>query len=385
MSSQSGPASSLAPAATTGGWAGARPAPEIDVEVSATEARAALTHLLQTVPGPDDEAHGRASAHLARLASPPGALGHLAQLSLDLACLTGHPPPVPSRVAELMTTGDHGVVRHDVTPSGPGATHRLVAAVLAGRAGSSAAARAVGARLCVLDVGLAQPLPPHPALLRAPVVRGTADLRTADAMTVEDARRALVLGARAATGLIDEGTDLLVLGHLGVGAAAASEALVAAYTGIAPEYVTARPVDGGADVVARRREVIRDAVKRVGLRSPLRTLAALGGTEHAALVGAMLAAAGRRVPVVLDGLTDTTAAMAAIGLAPDVGVALLLGNLSPEPAARLAVGHLGLRPLLDLDVGLGDGTGGLLAVPLLVTAARLLHDVATLDEIGLRT
>lgn len=320
---------------------------------------------------------------VAGLAVPPGALGVLGTLAVQLCGIAGQlPAPVPERARVIVAAADHGVHAQQVTPW-PQALSRVIAeTVAAGRAGVSAVAAAVGADVEVVDVGLTGTPSPDSAVADRRVVAATRDLSVTDAMTRDEAAAAVLVGARLTAQALDDGCDLVVLGDVGLGNTTASAALIGAYTGTPAAQVTGPGSGADADMRARKQDVVARALDRAGVRAPLDTLAALGGAEHAALAGVVLAAASRRVPVLLDGVIADAAALAAVALLPDARHALIAGHRSPEPGADVALTALGLRPLLALDMRLGEGSAGALAVPLVQAAARLLHDVARLQDLG---
>jgi nicotinate-nucleotide--dimethylbenzimidazole phosphoribosyltransferase len=245
-----------------------------------------------------------------------------------------------------------------------------------------AAGRQVGATTTVLDVGVIGDLADHPTLHRAPIQPGTADLMVEPAMTDADTEAAVLAGASAVAGLVADGADLIVLGEVGIANTTPSACLIAAMTGADPEDITGRGAAADDATYAHKIEVVAKALVRHGdSRDPLDVLASLGGLEHAALVGACLAGAAHRVPVILDGVTTNAAALIAAALCPTVVGYLVAGHASTEPGARRALEHLDLDPLLDLDMRLGEGTGGLLAVPLVQTAARVMNETAMLADL----
>lgn len=327
----------------------------------------------------------------AGLAKPPGSLGLLEKVGARLAAIAGRcPPPVPTAPALVVAAGDHGVHAEGVSPWPQDITRLMAETVCSGGAAASVLAKAVGAQVVVLDVGVAGDPADHPALVRRKVVAGTRNLRHEDAMSRHEAERAILAGAEVADRLIDDGADLLVTGDLGIANTTASAALVAAYTGASPEAVTGRGTGIDDETLALKTRVVADALDRLGGdpdglghdRDGLGVLAGVGGAEHAALAGVVLAGAARGIPVVLDGVIADAAALAAVALAPHAGGYLVAGHRSVEPGAAAALGHLGLRALIDLDLRLGEGTGALLAVPLVQAAARLLSDMATLEDLG---
>jgi nicotinate-nucleotide--dimethylbenzimidazole phosphoribosyltransferase len=344
----------------------------------------------------DETAMRSAREHQDRLTKPPGALGVLEDISVRLAGLAGEcPPPLPEPAAVAIFAADHGVHAQGVTPWPQEVTAQMVANFLAGGAVVNAFAAQVGAEVSVVDVGVAAELPPASGLLSRKVAYGTADLTQGPAMTGEQVRQAIEVGIEVAGDLVAAGNRCLITGDMGIANTTASAALIAAFTGRPPEEVTGRGT-GIDDVThARKIDVVRTALIRhdvvlAALRgeSPrdlaevLGVLAALGGLEHAAIAGFILGAAARRIPVVLDGVIAGAAALVAAALAPGAIQACVAGHRSAEPGHAAVLAHLGLRPLVELELRLGEGTGALLALPLVQSAVRVLHDVATFDSAG---
>ncbi|WP_396453763.1 nicotinate-nucleotide--dimethylbenzimidazole phosphoribosyltransferase, partial [Actinomadura sp.] len=338
--------------------------------------------------GPLDEAAMRdARDHQARLTKPPGSLGVLEEVSVRLAGLAGRcPPPLPEPAAVAVFAADHGVHAQGVTPWPQEVTAQMVANFLAGGAVVNAFAAQVGARVSVVDVGVAAELDAAPGLLRRKIAPGTADMTAGPAMTAAQARRAAETGIEVARELAAEGARCLITGDMGIANTTASAALIAAFTGLPPERVTGRGTGIDDATHAHKVEVVRAALARHGLPDgsapPLEVLAAVGGLEHAALAGFVLGAAALRVPVVLDGVIAGAAALAAAALCPDALGGCVAGHRSAEPGHAAAVEALGLRPLVDLELRLGEGTGALLALPLVQGSVRVLHEVATFDSAG---
>ncbi|RFS83142.1 nicotinate-nucleotide--dimethylbenzimidazole phosphoribosyltransferase [Actinomadura spongiicola] len=338
---------------------------------------------------PLDEAAMRdARDHQARLTKPPGSLGVLEEVSIRLAGLAGHcPPPPPEPAAVAVFAADHGVHAQGVTPWPREVTAQMVANFLAGGAVVNAFAAQVGATVSVVDVGVAADLEPAPALLRRKIAPGTADMTVGPAMTMDEVRGAVGVGIDVARGLVSDGYRCLITGDMGIANTTASAALIAAFTGLPPDRVTGRGTGVDDAVHAHKVEIVRTALARHGLPAgegadPLEVLAAVGGLEHAALAGFVLGAAALRVPVVLDGVIAGAAALAAAALCPDAVGACVAGHRSAEPGHGAAITSLGLRPLVDLELRLGEGTGALLALPLVQGAVRVLHEVATFDSAG---
>jgi nicotinate-nucleotide--dimethylbenzimidazole phosphoribosyltransferase len=351
--------------------------------VTASRPATATADLISRVVPVDEGARVAAAESVAALATPPGALGRLGDLTPVLAAICGRATPLPIvRPGLVVAAADHGVQLHGVSPYPQEVTALMVRTFCEGRGTANVLADTVGADVLVLDVGVAGDVAHHPALRSRRVRAGTRDLTVGPAMTHDECLEAIVAGAETAQELLDAGVDLLITGDMGIGNTTASAALVATFTGADPAAVTGR--GAGADDVTfeRKRAIVAAAVARHGGDDdPWRRLAGLGGLEHAALVGVLLAGAAARVPVLLDGVIADAAAVVAARLAPAVGGYLIAGHRSTEPGAAAALGHLGLEPLLDLDLRLGEGTGALLAVPIVRAASSLLTGVAQLDEV----
>jgi len=303
-----------------------------------------------------------------------------------LAGLAGQcPPPLPEPAAVAVFAGDHGVHAQGVTPWPQEVTAQMVANFLGGGAVINAFARQVGATVTVVDVGVATPLPIGASgLVDAKVRAGTRDLAVEPALTRDEARAAVQAGIDVAGGLIDAGARLLVTGDMGIANTTPAAALIAAFTRSTAVAVTGRGSGVDEATYARKVRVVRDALATHAPdpADPLAVLAAVGGLEHAALAGFILAAAARRTPVVLDGVIAVSAALAAAAFAPDAVSAMIAGHRSAEPGATVGLRALDLSPLVDLGLRLGEGTGGVLAVPIVAGAVRVLHEVATFDSAG---
>jgi nicotinate-nucleotide--dimethylbenzimidazole phosphoribosyltransferase len=319
------------------------------------------------------------------LTKPSGSLGRLEDVSVQLAGIAGQcPPPQPDPAVVAVFAADHGVHAQGVSPWPQEVTAQMVANFLASGAAVNAIAAQAGAEVCVVDVGVAADLPAAPGLLSRKVRPGTADMTTEAAMTLGEARRAVETGIELAAGLAAAGNKCLITGDMGIANTTASAALIAVFTGADAEQVTGRGTGIDDPTWARKVGVVRRALELhdPDPADPLAALAAVGGLEHAALAGFILGGAAHRVPVVLDGVIACAAALAARAFAPDVTGCLIAGHLSTEPGARRALDSLGLRPLLDLGLRLGEGSGAVLALPIVAAAARVLRDMATFDSAG---
>jgi nicotinate-nucleotide--dimethylbenzimidazole phosphoribosyltransferase len=260
----------------------------------------------------------------------------------------------------------------------------MVANFAAGGAVINALAAQAGADVLVIDVGVATELDEMPGLRVRNVRHGTRDLSVEAAMTRDEATRAVEVGIAIAGELVAAGYGCLLTGDMGIANTTASAALIAAFTGTAPSLVTGRGTGIDDEMHAHKVAIVERALElhRPDPADPIAVLAALGGLEHAALAGFVLAAAAARVPVVLDGVIACAVALAARALAPDSTAAMIAGHRSAEPGAGVALDALRLVPLVDLDLRLGEGSGAALALPLVQGAARVLRDVATFDAAG---
>jgi len=334
---------------------------------------------------PVDDGARRAAAELSdRLTKPRGSLGRLEALGEQLSAIARScPPPLPMPVWVCVFAGDHGVVKEGVTPWPQEVTAQMVANFCGGGAAVNVLARTVGAEVMVVDVGVASPLEDAPRLLRRNVRPGTANLAVGPAMSADEASDALDVGVAVADHVVSRGARLLVCGDMGIGNTTPSAALIAALTGREAREVTGRGTGVDDETLVRKTAVVSAAVARLGPDGdPLATLAEVGGLEIAALAGYMIGGAALAMPVVLDGVISCAAALVATALAPDTIDYLVAGHRSVEPGAGLSLSHLGLPPLLDLDLRLGEGTGALLAIPVVQSAARVLNEMATFDSAG---
>jgi nicotinate-nucleotide--dimethylbenzimidazole phosphoribosyltransferase len=332
----------------------------------------------------DKVAYAAALARHDTLTKPSGALGQLEALGARLAAIAGAcPPPVPRRPAVTVFAGDHGVVASGVTPWPQDITAQMVANFTRGGAAINVLAAEVGADVHVVDVGVAADVSALAGIHHRNVRRGTADLARGPAMTTDDACAALEIGAQLATDLVDGGHDLLVTGEMGIGNTTPAAALVAAFTGATAVAATGPGTGIDDDMLRHKIDIVAGAVDRASRwLDPVSVLTDIGGLEIAALAGYIIGGASAGIVVVIDGVIACAAALVADAIAPGVSDRLVAGHRSSEPGARLALEHLGLDPLLDLDMRLGEGTGACLAIPLVRAAAAVLNDMATFDDLA---
>ncbi|MFI1865153.1 nicotinate-nucleotide--dimethylbenzimidazole phosphoribosyltransferase [Streptomyces jumonjinensis] len=333
----------------------------------------------------DAKALGEAWERQKRMTKPAGALGMLEIISAQLSGLSRMcPPPIPEPAAVAVFAGDHGVHAQGVTAWPQEVTGQMVANFLGGGAVCNAFANQVGAEVCVIDVGVAADLPATPGLLPRKVRPGTADFTTGPALTREEVLSAIEVGIETARDLVAAGNKALLTGEMGIANTTVSAALISVYTSVDPVEITGRGTGINDEMHARKVDVVRRALElhAPDPSDPIGVLAAVGGLEHAALVGLILGGASLRTPVLLDGVSAGAAALVARAIAPEALAACIAGHRSAEPGHVAALNKLGLRPLVDLDLRLGEGTGALLALPVVQSAARAMHEVATFDSAG---
>jgi nicotinate-nucleotide--dimethylbenzimidazole phosphoribosyltransferase len=332
----------------------------------------------------DGDAAQAAAEHHDRLTKPRGSLGRVEGIGVRLAAIAGaSPPPIPAPAAVAVFAGDHGVLDERVTPWPQDVTAQMVQNFLAGGAAINVLARQAGARVIVVDVGVATELDAAPGLVRQKVRAGTGNIAREPAMSVAETRQALDVGASVAARLVDDGAACLVTGDMGIGNTTPSAALVAAFTGRAASEMTGRGTGIDDPTLARKVAAVDAALARTSNRDdPMTVLASLGGLEIAALTGFVVGGAAARIPVVVDGVIAGAALLTAAQLVPDAVHFCFAGHRSTEPAARVILDTLGLEPVLDLELRLGEGTGACLALPMLEAAARILGEMATFDAAG---
>jgi nicotinate-nucleotide--dimethylbenzimidazole phosphoribosyltransferase len=338
------------------------------------------------VPPLDGVAMEAAAERHLSLTKPPGSLGRLEDLGVQLAGIGGQvPPPVPRPAAVAIFAADHGVHAQGVSPWPQEVTTQMVSNFLAGGAAINVLARLSKAKVVVVDVGVAGELPAADNLIDRKVARGTRDLVLGPAMSLEQAVEALDAGAGVAIDMVTNGARCLLTGDMGIGNTTASAALIGSLTGRRAGDITG-PGSGLPDAeVPRKATIIAEAVARARTthgEDPLGVLTEVGGFEHAALAGFILAGAAAGVPVVVDGVIAAAALLVAAHLVPGLESLVIAGHRSREPGSRAVLETLGLEPVIDLDLRLGEGTGAALALPLVEAAARVLAEMATFDQAG---
>lgn len=338
------------------------------------------------VTPPSETARIAAAERLADLATPPGALGRLGELAVWVAATQGQVPPAPiANVRAVIFAGDHGVADHGVSAFPKAITPAMVRTFLAGKAGVSVLAAQHGVNVRVLDIAVDDDLDGvDPAVMAFKVRRGSGAIHLEDALTAEETAQAIAVGETIAAEEIAAGAQLLISGDMGIGNTTPTAALIAASLGLPAADVTGHGTGIDEVGLVHKTQIVQQALDRIGARSadPIDTLTALGSADIAASAGFMAAAARAGVPVLLDGVISVAAAIMAERLAPGAVAWFAAGHRSTEPAQSFALEKLGLEPILDLGMRLGEGSGAVAAVPVLRSAALLLADVALLSDLG---
>ncbi|MCA9959325.1 MAG: nicotinate-nucleotide--dimethylbenzimidazole phosphoribosyltransferase [Anaerolineales bacterium] len=343
-----------------------------------------LENLLSRIKPLNQGAMDAARQRQAILTKPAGSLGRLEELSIQIAGITGQPLPQITHKMVTVMAGDHGVVAEGVSAYPAEVTPQMVFNFLAGGAAVNVLARQAGARVVIVDMGVAVPLEPHPSLIDKKVAPGTNNIAQGPAMSREQAIQAILAGASVVEAEAAQGLDLLATGDMGIGNTTPSAAIAAVLTGESPVVIVGRGT--GVDDAGLQRKVTA-VQKAITVNQPdaadgLDVLMKVGGYEIAGLAGAILAAAANGCPIVVDGFISTAAAMIAAQICPTVRQYLIAGHCSEELGHRLMLNWLGLKPLLDLNLRLGEGTGAVLAMSLVEAACRTLVEMATFADAG---
>jgi len=318
------------------------------------------------------------------LTKPQGSLGQLEELSIRLAGMMGSPRPKIRHKAIITMAADHGVAAEGVSLYPQQVTRQMVLNFLGGGAGINVLARHVGARVVVVDMGVIGGFESRPGLLCKMIDFGTRNMARGAAMSRQQALDAIKAGIEVIQTEIAKGLDIVGTGDMGIGNTTASSAVCAVMTGKPVVEVTGRGTGLGDEQLAHKVAVIQKAleVNQPNPDDPLDVLARVGGFEIGGLAGVILGAAANRIPVVIDGFTSGAAALIAAGLSPTAREYLIAAHLSVEAGHRVALDHLGLTPLLNLNMRLGEGTGAALAISIAEAAAKILDEMTTFEEAG---
>ena len=343
-----------------------------------------LATLLSAITPLDEQAMTAARARQDTLTKPQGSLGRLEALSIQIAGVSGQPIPHITNKAIVTMAGDHGVVAEGVSAYPQEVTPQMVANMLAGGAAINVLARHIGAKVIVVDMGVAADMAPHPNLINMKIAHGTNNIARGPAMTREQATQAILAGQAVLEKVRAEGLDIVGTGDMGIGNTTPSAAIAAVFTGKPVAEIVGRGAGVDDAGLARKRAAVARAlaVNQPDPKDALGVLAKVGGYEIAGLAGLILGAAARHIPVMVDGFISTAAAMIAVGLAPQVRQYLIAAHRSKELGHTIMLNWLGLDPLLDIDLRLGEGTGAALGISLAEASCKILAEMATFDEAG---
>ncbi len=343
-----------------------------------------ITRIVASLRLPDEKWRARAHVHLDTLTKPLGSLGKLEELAAQLIAIHRQELQSPLRKAVYVFAADHGVTDEGVSAYPSEVTHQMVLNFLAGGAAVNVLARAHGVALHVVDVGVDADFEGVAGLLHHKVRRGTRNLLRSAAMTDEELAQALQVGAKLAADAAETGHTLLAVGEMGIGNTTSASAITCALTGAAAQYATGRGT-GLDDAAFRRKIVVVDSALQLHFAHhasshPLEILRCVGGLEIAAMTGMILAAAGNSIAIVIDGFISAAAAAIAVALEPRVRGYLIAGHRSQEPGHVLLLEFLQLSPILDLQLRLGEGSGAVLAMPVIESAIALYAQMATFSS-----
>ncbi len=343
-----------------------------------------MTLTLPAIPSLNTSAQAAARARQNTLTKPPGSLGRLEELSIQLAAITGKTPLSVERKAIVVMAADHGVAAEGVSAYPAEVTPQMVLNFARGGAAINVLARQAGARVVAVDIGVAADFDPATPIRHHKIAPGTQNMAHGPAMTRAQAEAAIQVGIEAVNVEVAQGLDLVATGDMGIGNTTASAAIVAALTGQPVAKVTGRGTGVDDAGLARKISIIERAlaVNKPDSNDPLDVLCKVGGLEIGGLVGVIIGGAANKIPVVIDGFISGAAALVAARLAPEVKPYLIAAHQSVEIGHRVILEQLGLRPLLDLDLRLGEGTGAALAFHLIEAATRIFNEMATFAEAG---
>ena len=341
-----------------------------------------IEQTIKSIKPLDEAAMDQARARQDMLTKPPGSLGRLEELSIQLAGIQGKSIPQITRKTIITMAGDHGIVAEKIGNWPQEVTAQMVYNFINGGAGINVLARQTGVNIIVVDMGVATNLKPNPALISRKIDYGTQNMVKGSAMPAEQAIQAIETGIEIITDEATKGLDIVGTGDMGIGNTAASSAIFAAISGKPVAEVTGRGTGLSDEQLARKISVIEQAlaVNQPDPAQPLDVLAKVGGFEIGGLAGVMLGAAANHIPVVIDGFISGAAALIATAMAPELKNYLIASHLSAEKGHRLMLDYLGLKPLLSLDMRLGEGTGAALGIFLAEVSTRILSEMATFNE-----
>ena len=336
-----------------------------------------------TIATPDESLRDAVQHAIDFKTKPPGSLGRIESLALQVAMVQGSLTPKAEPAHLLIFAGDHGLVDEGVSAWPQEVTAQMVLNFLGGGAAANVFANSNGLSLTVLDAGVSGELPDHPSLKRAGVRKGTRNAAREDALTSDEVSRALSFGANAAAEIVANGAKTIAIGEMGIGNTSSASLLAHAIDGLDLDALIGPGAGLDDDGLKRKREILhRTAQRRAGPLTPVDALAAFGGLEVCAMAGAAIGAASNGALVLVDGFIASSAALCALRARPEIEPYLILAHRSKEPGHAAMLASMKAEPLLGLDLRLGEGTGALLAFPMVRAACAMLCDMATFESAG---
>ena len=341
-----------------------------------------LNKTLQSIEGLNDSAMKEARERLDNLLKPPGSLGLLEEVAEQMAGITGQPRPTVGGKSVIVMAGDHGVVEEGVSVAPQEITRQMLPAFIRGFAGIGVLARQAGAKVVVVDVGVAGGPVDIPGVVSRKVRPGTGNIAREPAMTREEAVQAVEVGIEMVMAEVGQGATIIATGDMGIGNTTPSSAILAAFGNYSAEEVTGRGTLVNDDVMAKKTAAIATAlqINKPDSADGLDVLSKIGGLEIAGLTGVILGAAASRVPVIIDGFISTAAGVVAEAIKPECKEYMIASHLSAESGHKLMLEYLGLKPMLHMNMRLGEGTGAVLAMNLVDAGCRILNEMATFAE-----
>lgn len=337
------------------------------------------------IPEVNEEKREKAALRQNNLTKPTGSMGRLEALSVDIAGMTGElAPDLKNRTVFLMAA-DHGIAAEGVSPYPAEVTAQMVMNFLNHGAAINVLTKQAKSSVCIVDVGVNYDFPELEGMIHRKIAHGTANMLNEPAMTVQEAEEAIQVGMDVLNRAADEGLQMAATGEMGIGNTTAAAAITAVLCGKDPAEVTGRGTGLDDAGLKRKIRIIRDVLERrqPNPDDPMDVLCKVGGLEIAAMAGVTIAAASRRIPLVMDGLISTSAAVLAEAMVPGVRNYLIAGHQSPEIGHKVLLEKLGKEPLLRLDMRVGEGTGAALAFHLIDAANNILREMATFESAGI--
>ncbi len=343
-----------------------------------------IQHTLEQITALDPQWQSRAQNHLDRLTKPPGSLGRLEEIAIWFIQVTERFPPTLPKKMLFPFAADHGVTDEGVSAFPKSVTAQMVYNFLKGGAAVNVLARHAGVEVRVVDMGVDADFKSLPDLIHRKIARGTQNMAQGPAMSRQAAETSLKTGIALAEKATQEGVTLLAVGEMGIGNTTAASAMTAVLCKAPVKNVTGRGTGVDDAALRHKQKIIDQAIKMSDPHSkdPLDVLAKVGGFEIGGMAGLILGAAAHHIPVVIDGFISTAAALIAVALKPEVKSYLLAAHQSVEPGHQIALEHLGLSPLLDLEMRLGEGTGAVLGMGMVDAAIKIVNEMATFDQAG---